>query len=92
VLHDVRRSFVTLLAERGHSEAVLDQLISHRQSATRSGVLGVYQRAKLWPQQCAAVREWDRILEKAVRGEVSAGTGTDPGLQTVVPFKRAEAC
>lgn len=62
VFHDIRRSFVSALAERGHAEPVLDQLIAHRASATRSGVLGVYQVAARWPEQQAAVAAWDRLI------------------------------
>jgi integrase len=83
VFHDFRRSFVTLLAERGHSEAVLDQLISHRQSATRSGVLGVYQRAKLLPAQRAAMADWDLIIKDAIGGDTDKGASAE-----VIPLRQ----
>lgn len=44
-LHDMRRSFVSALAEAGIPEVVADAMLNHRQSATRGGVLGVCQRA-----------------------------------------------
>lgn len=67
-VHDHRRSFVTALAEAGVHEAVLDAILNHRQSATRGGVLGVYQRAQRWPDQVQAMQTWCNLL--------SAETGT----------------
>ena len=54
--HDFRRSFATALGEAGIPEAVADAILNHRQSATRGGVLGVYQRASRWPEQVNAMR------------------------------------
>ena len=65
VFHDFRRSFVSALAERGHAEAVLDQMLAHRASSTRSGVLGVYQISKQLPAQRRAMAEWDALLAGA---------------------------
>ena len=39
--HDMRRAFVSHLAERGYDVDLLDQCLGH----SRKGVLGVYQRA-----------------------------------------------
>lgn len=64
--HDHRRSFVTALAEEGVHEAVLDAILNHRQAATRSGVLGVYQRAQRWPEQVEAIKRWDSLLAREI--------------------------
>jgi integrase len=80
--HDFRRSFVSLLAERGHHEAVLDQMISHKQSATRSGVLGIYQRSQRLPEQRRAMMEWDALIAGALGG--TAGSG----VAAILPFKQ----
>lgn len=61
-VHDHRRSFVTALAEAGVQEAVLDAILNHRQSTTRAGVLGVYQRALRLPEQTAAMKKWCEVL------------------------------
>jgi integrase len=61
-MHDHRRSFVTALAEAGIHEAVLDAILNHRQSTTRAGVLGVYQRALRVPEQTAAMQTWCELL------------------------------
>jgi integrase len=67
--HDFRRSFVTALAESGVSETVADAILNHRQSATRGGVLGVYQRASRWPEQVKAMEHWGRLLAAAMEGD-----------------------
>jgi hypothetical protein len=66
--HDMRRSFATALGEAGVVEAVADAVLNHRQSATRGGVLGVYQRASRWPEQVKAMEVWARLLAGAIEG------------------------
>jgi integrase len=67
-LHDMRRSFASSLGEAGIPEAVADAVLNHRQSATRGGVLGVYQRASRWPEQVKAMELWGRLLSSAIEG------------------------
>lgn len=67
--HDIRRSFATGVAEAGIPEAVVDAILNHRQSATRSGVLAVYQRSQRWPEQVKAMEAWAKLLTAAIRGE-----------------------
>jgi integrase len=66
--HDLRRSFATALGEAGIAEPVADAVLNHRQSATRGGVLGVYQRASRWPEQVKAMELWGRLLAAAIEG------------------------
>jgi integrase len=70
--HDFRRSFASIMAERGVPEPVADAVLNHRQSATRGGVLGVYQHAQRWPEQRAAMLAWGRALEQAIRHAATA--------------------
>ena len=76
--HDFRRSFATALGENGIPEAVADAVLNHRQSATRGGVLGVYQRASRWPEQMRAMELWGRLLAAAIEGKIEGAE--------VVPF------
>jgi integrase len=69
-LHDMRRSFATALGEAGVSETIADAILNHRQSATRAGVLGVYQRSVRWPEQVAAMQHWGRLLEAALDDKI----------------------
>lgn len=64
--HDFRRSFASHVAERGVAEPVADAVLNHRQSATRGGVLGVYQHARRWPEQREAMRVWGECLAEAI--------------------------
>ena len=66
--HDFRRSFASALGEAGIPEAVADAVLNHRQSATRGGVLGVYQRSSRWPEQVRAIQFWGRLLSAAIEG------------------------
>jgi integrase len=68
--HDFRRSFATALGEAGVSEAVADAILNHRQSLSRGGVLGVYQRASRWPEQVTAMNFWGKLLAQAIDGEL----------------------
>lgn len=64
--HDFRRSFASIMAERGVAEPVADAVLNHRQSGTRGGVLGVYQHAQRWPEQKAALEKWGAALAEAI--------------------------
>jgi integrase len=80
--HDCRRSFATALGEAGIAEPVVDAVLNHRQSATRGGVLGVYQRAQRWPEQVKAMEAWGMILAAALDGR-------EAGDSKVVALRRA---
>ena len=73
--HDFRRSFATALAEAGTPEAVADAVLNHMQSATRGGVLGVYQLADRRPEQVKAMVAWGATLTAALApaGKPKAG-------------------
>jgi integrase len=57
-LHDLRRSFVSHLAERGLDLDLLDQCLSH----SRKGVFGVYQRATRWREKESAMAAWAKLV------------------------------
>ncbi|MEI7711845.1 MAG: tyrosine-type recombinase/integrase [Rhodospirillales bacterium] len=82
--HDCRRSFATALGEAGIAESVADAILNHRQSATRSGVLGTYQRATRWPEQVRAMEHWSRLLDAAING-------ADPDQAKVIELKERRA-
>jgi integrase len=64
-LHDLRRTCATQLGELGvqphHIEAILNHYSGHR-----SGVAGVYQRAKYEPEMRSALQRWADHLDKIV--------------------------
>jgi integrase len=66
-LHDFRRSIVSISAEYGIADvATLDTLLNHASSATRGGVIGVYQRAALIKPMRAALEAWEGLLRTAL--------------------------
>ena len=65
--HDLRRTFASHCAERGVSETVADLILSHKQSATRPGVMAVYQRSRRWEERVAAMEVWAGVIEEAIR-------------------------
>jgi integrase len=67
-LHDFRRSLVTISAEHGADVAVLDSLLNHASSATRGGVIGVYQRATLLEPMRKLMALWNGLLAGALAG------------------------
>jgi integrase len=62
-LHDLRRTAATMLGELGvqphHIEAILNHYSGHR-----SGVAGVYQRAKYEPEMRSALQRWADHLDQ----------------------------
>lgn len=76
--HDFRRSFASIMAERGIAEPVADAVLNHRQSGTRGGVLGVYQHAQRRPEQEAAMRAWCDALATAIRAEAERRKAPKP--------------
>ena len=52
---------------------VADAILSHSQSATRGGVLGVHQQAVCAPEQIAAMTVWGSLLEAAIHGKEDSG-------------------
>jgi integrase len=65
-LHDLRRTCATQLGELGvqphHIEAILNHYSGHR-----SGVAGVYQRAKYEPEMRSALQRWADWVEEITR-------------------------
>jgi integrase len=78
VLHDIRRSFVSHLAERGYDVDLLDQCLGH----SRKGVLGVYQRASRMSERARALEAWARLI---------SGEGEAEQTGKVVPMRASGA-
>jgi integrase len=66
-LHDLRRSFVTGLAELGIRPDVIELAVNHR-SGMRGGIAGVYNRSELMDERRAALERWATNLEGLVSG------------------------
>jgi integrase len=66
VIHDLRRSFVTGLAELGVRPDVIELLVNHR-GGTRASVAGTYNRSELMAERRAALVRWADHLDALTR-------------------------
>ena len=86
--HDLRRTFMTELAEHNIGNAdTADACSNHRQSATRSGVRAAYNHASLTTQKASVMNAWGELIAHAVAN----GTWpreTNP-THNVVPLRAA---
>jgi hypothetical protein len=67
-LHDVRRSFVTGMADLGIRPDVIE-LCVNRTSGLRSGVAGIYNKSQLMPERKAALERWAAHIGRLISGE-----------------------
>jgi integrase len=66
-LHDLRRSFATLVRERRLADPHLVELIINHVSGTRGGVAGVYDRSERLEERRAALEAWGKHVTGLVR-------------------------
>ena len=77
VVHDLRRTFVTLIAELGFAQPhVVEALVNHV-SGHKADVAGVYNKALYWEERCKALDAWGQYVE----GLVSAPRWTASSLR-----------
>jgi integrase len=68
VLHDLRRTAATGMAELGVAPHIVEAVLNHV-SGARAGVAGVYNRAAYAPEKKAALERWAQHVEAVVTGE-----------------------
>jgi hypothetical protein len=76
-LHDLRRTFVTGLADLGIRPDVIELAVNHR-SGVRGHIAGVYNRSEPLPERKAALETWANFIERLFVGKsakVLAGPG-----------------
>ena len=78
-LHDLRRSFVTHLSERGFAQPHVVEAIVNHISGAKAGVAGVYNRASYLAEKRQALELWGAHVAALVEG----GTGK------IVPLRAA---
>ena len=67
-LHHLRRTFSTLAAEQSDfSESLIDGLLNHKQSVTRSGVIRHYQMAKHLMRRREVMDWWGDFLQERMQ-------------------------
>jgi integrase len=68
VLHDLRRTAATIMADRlAVDPHIIEALLNHI-TGHRSGVAGVYNRAKYQPQIAEALAKWSVELQRIIEG------------------------
>jgi integrase len=67
-IHDLRRSVATWLAEHGEVPPHIVEAILNHQSGHKSGVAGVYNRARYGKQIRSALGVWDSHLQSLLEG------------------------
>ena len=66
-LHDLRRTFTSLISELSpFSESLVDSLLNHKRSSTRTGVMRAYQHAKNLKQRREIMEWWSHFLESEI--------------------------
>ena len=67
-LHDVRRSFNSILCEEGFNEDALDLMLAHK----RTGMKAIYNLARLMPERERAFDRWARLLTEPDNADARA--------------------
>jgi integrase len=65
VLHDLRRTAVTHMAELGIRTDVIELIVNHT-SGTRGGIAGVYNRSELLDERRRALEQWAQRIGRIV--------------------------
>ena len=68
MLHDLRRTAVTGMAELGIQPHVIEAVVNHV-SGHKAGIAGVYNRATYAPEKRAALQVWADHVMKMVADE-----------------------
>jgi integrase len=68
-LHDLRRSFATLAAERfAADDGLVDLILNHAASKTRSKITKTYNLSERREDRVKLMRSWDRLLVSLIGG------------------------
>jgi integrase len=65
-LHDLRRSAVTHMSEKGFAAPHVVEAITNHVSGHKAGVAGVYNRAAYWDERCRALDLWANHLRALI--------------------------
>ena len=66
VVHDIRRSVATGMADIGIPPHIIEQILNH-QSGHKGGVAGIYNRSSYAAEKAAALVRWDEHVASIVR-------------------------
>jgi integrase len=66
-VHDLRRSFATLMREKRLGDPHLIELVLNHASGTRGGIAGVYDRSERLEERREALEKWGRYVSNLMR-------------------------
>ena len=78
-VHDLRRSFVTHISERGFAQPHVTESIVNHISGAKAGVAGVYNRASYAAEKRQALDMWGEYVESLVEGRAAKVRTLRPG-------------
>jgi integrase len=64
-LHDIRRTFASLVADTGANAIIVDRILGHTGSATLSQVAMIYQRSEFAEQKREVITTWANVIRNA---------------------------
>jgi integrase len=70
VVHDIRRSVATGMAEIGIQPHVIEAVLNHV-SGHKGGIAGIYNRAQYSAEKAQALARWDEHLQEVIAGRGS---------------------
>ena len=71
VIHDLRRTMATRMAESGTPPHIIEAILNHA-SGHKAGVAGIYNRASYEPQKRISLEKWSNHLETLISGKRSS--------------------
>lgn len=66
-LHDIRRTFVTRLAQLGVDDKIAELLVNHRKGRSNK-VRRTYDQEEYWGAKLDAIRKWEKLLREIIDG------------------------
>jgi hypothetical protein len=70
VLHDLRRSVATGMADIGIQPHIIEAVLNHV-SGHKGGIAGIYNRAQYAAEKAQALAQWDEHVASIVAGRKS---------------------
>jgi integrase len=67
-LHDIRRTFVTRMAELGVPDHIAERLVNHTQGGKGSKIRRTYNHHEYWAQKVDAINKWQKLLRDIIDG------------------------
>jgi site-specific recombinase XerD len=85
-LHDIRRTFVTRMAQLGVPDKIAERLVGHKSKGEDPNVNAklreTYDQHEYWDQKCDAIDEWQKLLRSIIDGTAQEVRTSKSGRKT----------